>query len=79
MLTSNNKSNCVDNCIIFNSYNCILNLFSGVVDNDKIENYVEQREKYASKWENQCFKNAVKQMDEYMSDRIVCYDTLIPN
>lgn len=57
-------------------FNNISNIFSGIVDDCKIENYAEKREKYISKGKGNDFKEAVKHMDEYMSNRTVSYMVL---
>lgn len=44
---------------------------SGLVDSDKILNYTVHREKLAPKSKTRDFKDAVNQMDEYVSDRKV--------
>lgn len=44
---------------------------SAYVDNDKIENYQENRAKYVAKYKSSAFANAVEQMDKFISDPIV--------
>lgn len=49
--------------------NVLISIFySGFVDDDKIENYVYNREKFILKGKGADFKMAVKYMDEYLSD-----------
>lgn len=58
-------------CIKFaNLYHMIL-IYSGLVDNDKIESYSINREKFISKGKGSDFKMAVKHMDEYLSNPMV--------
>lgn len=47
------------------------NNFSGLVDLDKVLFYTEHREKYISKGRGPDFVNAVKSLEEFMSDRTV--------
>lgn len=57
--------------IIYFKPNKITLYFSGLVDNDKIKDYAEHREKMLKKGRGAPFNNAVKQMEEYMSNRVV--------
>lgn len=45
---------------------------SGFVDKDKIADYDSNRQKYISKGRGIGFQTAVKHMDEYKSDPLVC-------
>lgn len=59
---------------IVNSY---ITFPSGLVEADKIVDFRSQREKYASKGRGQSFIEAVKRMDEYLSDRKVRFEYMI--
>lgn len=45
--------------------------FSGVVDLDKVFHYTAYREKYIAKGRGLDFINAVKSLEDFMSDRMV--------
>lgn len=45
--------------------------FSGLVDLDKVFLYTAYREKYIAKGRGSDFFNAVKSLEDYMSDRMV--------
>lgn len=49
-----------------------LNCFSGFVAHDKIESYIENREKFTKKGKGVDFHTAVAHMDEYISNKKVC-------
>lgn len=53
-------------------YSTHLFIYSGFVDRDKILDYGNNRERFVSKRRGFAFQNAVKQMDEYVSDSTVC-------
>lgn len=44
----------------------------GFVDLDKVENYSKNRLKFIAKGKGAQFADAVKKMDEYISDQMVC-------
>lgn len=46
-------------------------IFSGFVDNDKIESYESNRERFITKGKGLDFKDAVKKMDEFISNPTV--------
>lgn len=49
----------------------IFKIYSGFVDNDKIEQYAQNRTKFLAKGKGSSFKDAVRQIDEYISDPMV--------
>lgn len=51
----------------------MLTFFSGFVEPDKIETYIENRSKYTARGRGAVFSDAVKQMEDYISDPVVCY------
>lgn len=50
----------------------ILNIFSAFISRDKIESYIENRERFMKKGKGKDFQTAVQHMDEYISDSVVC-------
>lgn len=54
-------------CLSINVY-----VFSGFVQHDKIESYIENRERFIKKGKGVDFRTAVQHMDEYASDSVVC-------
>lgn len=48
-----------------------MHCFSGLVDVDSIKNYKEYRNTYIKKGRGKSFDNAVKHVEEYMSNRQV--------
>lgn len=46
---------------------------SGVVDEEKIADYTSNREQFRAKGKSPDFKNAIRQMDEYISNPSVCF------
>lgn len=56
--------------VFVNTNNC-----SGLVDLDKVLFYTTHRAKYIPKGRGPDFVNAVKSLEEYMSDRVVNYLT----
>lgn len=49
----------------------ILNICSGFVDCDKIEDYLSNRAKFVTKGKGRDFQSAAQQMDEYISNPTV--------
>lgn len=45
--------------------------FSGIIDEAKIKNYTSYRSELVTKCKSAIFQNAVQQLEEYMSDRVV--------
>lgn len=50
----------------------IFYLCSGFVQLDKVVSFVENRSKYVKKCKGCDFRKAVEQMDEYISNNVVC-------
>lgn len=46
--------------------------FSGFVDLDKVEDYSTNRLKFMAKGKGKAFTDAVRKIDEYSSDAMVC-------
>lgn len=51
-------------------------IFSGFVDSDKVVDYNDNRSKYVSKGKGFDFTEAVKKIEEYISDPVVCYTSI---
>lgn len=47
--------------------------FSGFVGSDKVKDYLTHREEYAKIGRGTGFDDAVKKMDEYISNPLVCF------
>lgn len=62
-----NSKNKIHNHILI----CFEN-FSGIIDENNIKNYSSYRNEMVTKCNSISFKNAVVQLEEYMSDRSVC-------
>lgn len=45
--------------------------FSGFIEPSKLESYIENRSKYVAKGKGSVFHDAVKQIEEYISDPVV--------
>lgn len=45
-----------------------MNFFSGMVERDKIKDYVKNREQMVKKGRGATFCEAIRQMDEFISD-----------
>lgn len=57
---------------MFNSEkNTYFNIFSGIVKEEKIKKYDEHRDELIGKSKSASFKNAIHQLEQYMSDRVV--------
>lgn len=52
------------------TYNLII-IYSAFVDQNKIELYAQNRSKFLTKGKGSSFKDAVKQIDEYISNPMV--------
>lgn len=50
-------------------------LFSALVDLAFIKNYSSYRGQFIKKGRGNTFTNAVKELEDYMSDRVVCLET----
>lgn len=46
-------------------------VFSGFVSHDKIESYIENRERFIKKGKGTDFRTAVQHMDEYVVNKVV--------
>lgn len=51
-------------------------IFSGIIDEHYIVDYIENREKYIKKGRGRDFKDAVARMDEYIQDPLVRLSTI---
>lgn len=66
----------------FNLINTFYNrfkFFSGIIDENKIKNYTNHRNELVTKCNSASFVNAIQQLEEYMSDRLVYKHFAIKN
>lgn len=53
--------------------------FSGFVQRTKINDYTQNREKFVKKGRGEAFREAVKRIDEFISNPIVCIKSYTTN